>query len=139
MKIRNSINYDRKTDSNPEKNTLPSNTIPNQSMSAREILDRTIRGLPIQGAKVPVYDSEQILPDPRTMDLADLQELREKAQQEVKEIENRLKAQNKAQLEAKKLAAAAPVQKEIEMPEGQLPPQYPKKTAPPETGGGGGR
>lgn len=72
-----------------EQNTQPSKTIPNEAMSIREILIRYARGLPINGSKVPIYDEENDLPDPRKMDLADWQELRERYKEELEEIRQR--------------------------------------------------
>ena len=49
---------------------MPSMTIPDQTMSLRQILDRYARGLPIAGVKVPQFDDGEIeMPDPRTLDL----------------------------------------------------------------------
>lgn len=72
-----------------ETNSLPSLTIPNEAMSIREILVRYARGLPINGARVPIYDVENDLPDPRKMDLADWEEMRKQVQAELDEIRAR--------------------------------------------------
>ena len=64
--------------------TKPSMTIPDQTMSIREILDRYARGLPIEAGKVPIYDGEEYTPDPRYMDLADRQEYMEYAKDQIK-------------------------------------------------------
>lgn len=81
-----------------EKNDLPSQTIPNEAMSIREILVRYARGLPIDG-KVPLYDEANDLPDPRKLDLAEIQELREQYQAEIAEIKAK---QEKYQSEQKR-------------------------------------
>lgn len=39
-----------------EINTAPSRTIPDQSMTVREIINRSNKGLPITGVKVPMYN-----------------------------------------------------------------------------------
>lgn len=57
-----------------EKNNLPSETIPDQSMSISEILRRFAQGLPIDGARVSEYDEgEDILEGVnwQTLDLAE--------------------------------------------------------------------
>jgi len=62
-----------------ETNNEPSLTIPDQTMSVREILTRFSRGLPID-QKIPTYnesESDEYIPDPRYMDLAERQELSE--------------------------------------------------------------
>lgn len=57
-----------------EKNTLPSKTIPDQSMSMREIIERFAKGLSMDNARVPLYDEEDDMPDIRTLDLAEIEE-----------------------------------------------------------------
>lgn len=58
--------------------THPSKTIPDQSMSVREIMDRYARGLPLDGEKVPVYHGEdELIPDYDNMDLAERQAFKE--------------------------------------------------------------
>lgn len=97
--IRTSLNYDPSKHSNPEKFTMPSKTVPDQTMSINEILQRYARGLPIEGAKVPMYDESDdpvYLPDPRTLDLTELQELRQEIVEELKSI-NQPKAPTKPQ------------------------------------------
>ncbi len=71
-----------------EKNRKPSLTIPDQTMSIREILVRFSRGLSIDGVKTPIYDEENDLPDFRTLDLAERQELAEIYKNEIKYIKN---------------------------------------------------
>lgn len=91
--------YSTKNEIKGETNTMPSMTIPNEAMSIREILIRYSRGLPIDG-KVPIYDEENDLPDPRKMDLADWEELQIKFRKEIDEIktahQKQLEAENKA-------------------------------------------
>jgi hypothetical protein len=73
-----------------EKNTLPSMTIPDQTMSIRTILERHSRGLPIDGIKTPLYDGEENdLPDWRRLDLAERQELAHLYTNEIKEIKQK--------------------------------------------------
>ena len=40
-----------------------SKTIPNQSMTARELIIRFASGLPLDGAKVPIYEGDEETPD----------------------------------------------------------------------------
>jgi len=79
--------------------TNPSLTIPNEALSVREILIRYSRGLPID-ERVPIYDEENDLLDPRKMDLADVQELREQYAAELAEIKQKKKEYDEAQARA---------------------------------------
>ncbi len=54
-----------------------SQTIPDEAMSIRTIMERHAKGLPIAGEKEAIYDEEEnsIGLNPKTLDLVDLQEL----------------------------------------------------------------
>lgn len=72
MKLRNQWEFKARG----QKFTKPSMTIPDQTLSIKEIISRYVRGLPIDGEKVPIYDGEEDdMPDPRTLDLSELAEL----------------------------------------------------------------
>lgn len=91
MKVKNMFSADL-FEKNYETNDEPSLTVPDQTMSIKEILTRFASGLPIGGQKEPLYDeseSEEYLPDPRYMDLADRQEYAEMYKQEFQEIKAR--------------------------------------------------
>lgn len=95
MKVYNTLNVSTRPKWG-EKNRLPSMTIPDQSMSVKEIMDRYTRGLPIDGQKVPVYTGgDDDMPDPRTLDLAERQQLAEDAQNELDAIKERNKPKPK--------------------------------------------
>jgi hypothetical protein len=69
-----------------------SKTVPDQSMSLRELLIRYAKGLPLEGQKTPIWEGEEGFDvDPQKLDLAEVEELREKAEQELKDINNRVK------------------------------------------------
>ncbi len=92
MKIKNFMNY-HTFDKKYEKNGKPSLTIPDQTMSIRELLRRYASGLPLGGSKEPIYEGEDgDGVDPRRLDLAERQELEIAARQELAEIEERLKS-----------------------------------------------
>lgn len=75
-----------------QKNEQPSMTIPDQTMSLREILTRYAKGLPIDGEKVPIWEGEEGFDiDPDKLDLAEREELAEKAREELKAINERIK------------------------------------------------
>lgn len=78
-----------------EKNSGKSKTIPDQSLTVKQIMDRFARGLPINGIKVPIYDPEDTLPDPAHMDLAERQEMMEHAAREIQITKKRLDNANK--------------------------------------------
>jgi hypothetical protein len=85
-----------------EVNNEPSATIPDQAMSVREILGRFSNGLPLGGSKEPIYEGEDgdgI--DPRTLDLAERQELEIAARKELAEIEERLKSSKAEKVKTK--------------------------------------
>jgi hypothetical protein len=85
MRVKNIFSADE-FEKEYEVNDEPSLTIPDQTMSIKEILNRFASGLPIDGQKVPIYDeseSEEYFPDPRYMDLADRQEMAENYKQEL--------------------------------------------------------
>lgn len=57
-----------------EVNNMPSMTIPDQSMTIPEIIDRFVRGIPVNVGKVPIYDEGEDLLDginPQTMDIVE--------------------------------------------------------------------
>jgi hypothetical protein len=83
---------------NYEVNNEPSETIPDQSMSIRTILERYSRGLPISGERTPIWqqgDDYNDLPDPKTLDLSERQEYAELYQQELKDLKKSWKSEKK--------------------------------------------
>lgn len=78
----------------------PSETVPDQTMSIRTILDRYARGLPLD-VKVPVWDEnadlDDIIPNPNQLDLSERQEFAELARQELQQIKEKLNTKNKKQ------------------------------------------
>lgn len=69
--------------------TLPSLTVPDMTMSIREILERHSRGLPLDGVRIPVYQDDEDysdMPDPRYLDLAERQELKEDYEAELRRL-----------------------------------------------------
>ena len=101
MKIKNLLNYDT-FEKKYEVNGKPSLTVPDQTMSVRELLRRYASGLPFGGQREPIYEGEDgdgI--DPRRLDLAERQELEISARQELAEIEERLKSKKVEKSKAK--------------------------------------
>lgn len=88
MKFKNHFNADQFPDKG-EVNDQPSKTIPDQTMSIREIVARFQRGLPIDAGKVPIYHGEDIeLPDIRKLDLVEIQEMKQQIGEDITNLEN---------------------------------------------------
>jgi len=101
MKIKHSLNA-KEFVSDGEINNLPSQTIPDQTLSVRELLVRYAKGLPLDGMKQPIWEGEDgDAIDPRRLDLAERQELEIAARQELAEIEERLKSKKVEKTTAK--------------------------------------
>lgn len=122
MKFKNHYNAEP---SEGEKLFGPSQTVPDQSMSVTEIMRRYASGLPMQGERVPIYDGdEELIPNWDKMDLADRQQLKAHLEQELYEVNQRLKKQDKPKETAEK-----PQNEHIEeavIVEEELPPPPPK-------------
>lgn len=99
-----------------EVNNLPSQTIPDQSMTVKELMERHARGLPLTGERVPIYNGEEDLPEFEKMDLAERQEYIE-ANKQV--IENMKADLNKKAAEKK--IKVQPKEKEAKPAGGQKP------------------
>lgn len=84
--FKNIINYKQY---DGEFNRQKSLTIPDQAMSIKEILERYSRGIMPNGFQ-PIYDevenTEDYLPDPRTLDLAERQQLAEMYAEEIQQL-----------------------------------------------------
>lgn len=81
-----------------EVNTQPSQTVPDQTLSLKELLDRYARGLPIVGEKFPIYNGdEEDLPDLKKMDLSEIADLKEKLDKQIKEQQGELLIQQHAE------------------------------------------
>jgi len=85
-----------------QENNEPSQTIPDQSMTLRELLVRYAKGLPLEGKRIPIWEGEEGFDiDPQTLDLAEIEELKEKAEQELKDIGERIKQEVKEKTKKK--------------------------------------
>lgn len=90
-----------------ESNTLPSEFIPDQNLTMAQIFDRYARGLPLSGARVPVFEPDNDLPDPRTLDLVDREQLGRQYAAELQELKRREQQLKIAKGEADKAAQEA--------------------------------
>lgn len=92
MQFQTAYNYDHKKQRH-ERNHLPSMTIPDQSLTVSELVERNRRGLPLGGAKVPIWQENpetEYLPDIEKLDLAEIQEMKENVAAEIKEKQEQL-------------------------------------------------
>jgi hypothetical protein len=90
MKVKNVFSADS-FEKQYEKNNEPSLTIPDQTLSIKQILERYASGQSLEG-KIPYYDeseSEEYYPDPRYMDLAEREELAENYREEIQSIKTK--------------------------------------------------
>ena len=79
-----------------EVNNDPSLTVPDQTMSIKEIMVRYARGIPFDNTKIPIYDGEDdILEgiDWRTLDLSEREEFKTRVSQELFELQRQRLAQ----------------------------------------------
>lgn len=80
-----------------EVNNKPSLTLPDQSLTVKQMLDRQSKGLPYNVVTAePMYYGEDEMPDLKKMDLSEIQDMREFIQEKIKTaqaeaVENRKK------------------------------------------------
>lgn len=89
MKFKTQYNSEE-FEKNYEKSDMPSLTVPDQTMSITEILRRYASGLPLDKGKVPIWEGEEELPDIKRMDLVEIQELTQAAQEVITDAEEKL-------------------------------------------------
>lgn len=76
-----------------EVNKQPSQTVPNQTMSLKTILERYAKGLPITGnPNEPVYYGDENMPDLNKMDISEIHDLKEAVKSDIKEKQAQLAA-----------------------------------------------
>lgn len=111
--VRNWLTYESGPEGFEPENKLPSMTIPDLTISVKELVDRMQMGLPPEGERVAVYDEGKAMPDLSRMDLADRQLFIKFYQEELnnlltpKEATEAVNAQLANEKEEKKLAEAA--------------------------------
>lgn len=78
-------------------------TLPDQSMTVKEIMQRHSVGLPSVGATVPVYDSElepdfdhdtDLPPDLRKLDISEVKDLQQSNKEKIADIQKKLREKN---------------------------------------------
>lgn len=94
-----------------EINNEPSMTVPDQSMSLSEMVRRYASGLPVKGARVPLYedtdddDFNESMPDLSRMDRAEAAYTMEQVANQVHDIRSRFKPKPKPKPEPEKSKA----------------------------------
>lgn len=78
-----------------EVNTLPSETVPDMSMSVNEILTRFAQGRPLSVSNNLHYTGDDYTPDVRTMDLVELEEMRRANAERINELNKKLEEVDK--------------------------------------------
>lgn len=85
-----------------EVNRRPSLTVPDETLSIREIIDRHARGIPTRSSVfVPEFDEEDHDPNPLRMDISERAEYAQKLTSELEELKS-TDAKRKAEIAAKK-------------------------------------
>lgn len=72
-------------------NDGPIITTPDHSVSMRELVARTQRGIPLPSQRVPVYNEEYVLPDLKGLDLTEIDEIKRNQAQNVENHKQILK------------------------------------------------
>lgn len=75
--------------------TMPSLTVPDESLSVKEIMARYANGLPLGGQKVPVYHGEEFVPDMERLDLSEKHELLQENAARIKAMQDDLVEQTR--------------------------------------------
>lgn len=102
MKIKNLLNADKFP---APKNKIDGlhETIPDQSLSMRQILDRYARNLSVFG-KIPIFDEdEDPLPDFRTLDLSEIEDIKNQTKQLIEDNQQKFTKKQQQQQKQKLL------------------------------------
>jgi hypothetical protein len=98
-----------------KKFTLPSLTVPDQTMSMRTILDRYAKGLPVADGKDPIWDDDADNArgiNPKTLDLVDLQEMGYSNRDKINQLE-KVKKEEEIYISNKKAELKAQAKQEL--------------------------
>jgi len=114
-KIKTFLNYEPEVG---EINDQPDMTVPDMSMSIREIMLRYASGQPLSLNTHLHYGGDEYYPDPREMDLTDIDDLKERNALRIKELEQK-RQDEIADYKAKRAAR----RKKLQLIENQLDKQ----------------
>ena len=78
-----------------EVNSQPSMTIPNDTMSLRQMLDRYARGMALPERPLPYYDEENVFPNMAKMDLTERADYLESQKEKVLLLQKQLEDERK--------------------------------------------
>lgn len=80
-------------------------TVPDQSMSIRQIMQQHVRGIPAQGFQQPFYDEEdsQMGINPKTLDLIDKQEMLKQTKRQIWDMQQELASKKVPEIAPKEL------------------------------------
>lgn len=96
-KIKNPLNYNHQEEYY-QVITDKSQTVPDQTMSIKTIMERYAKGLPIANALSPIYEDDDTPSsgiNPRTLDLVDIQEMRINNAERIEYLEETIKRSRK--------------------------------------------
>lgn len=79
-----------------EINVGASLTVPDQSLSIREIIARNQAGIPLTGERIAMYYDDEEMPDLKKMDLSEIHELQQRNQATMDRINKELYEKDKA-------------------------------------------
>lgn len=97
-----------------EVNTQPSMTVPDQSLSVKELMERYAKGLPLEGEKVSYYHGEEFVPDLKKMDLSEIDDLKAQNAENIINMQKDIQAKRKSAAEKKQRELWEKEQKEKE-------------------------
>lgn len=84
-----------------EVNVLPSQTVPDQTMSLRILLERHAKGLPVTGNNAePLYYGDEQMPDLNRMDISEIHDLKNAVKADIEQKKLALHQQQQAAKEA---------------------------------------
>lgn len=89
-KLRHSLNYEG---SKGEVNTQPSETVPDQSLTVKEIYQRFASGRPLSKSRNLHFTGDDFFPESRSLDLVDMHDEYLNASQARADAENKLQEQ----------------------------------------------
>lgn len=72
-------------------------TIPDQTMSMKEIADRFMRGLPLS-QRTPVYEGSELYPDLAKMDISEIQQMSQQSKQLIADYKEAQKQQHEKEM-----------------------------------------
>jgi hypothetical protein len=83
--------------------TQPSQTIPDQSMTIQQILDKHSRGLDLGGSREPIYEEEPSNGiNPKSLDLVDIQNMKRENEEKIVHLKSKAEKEKAQKAEKKR-------------------------------------